>query len=88
MKVSEAIIKLSRIMRDHGDINLCVDTEAAAFSTHVVDISDITHVGNKKVVEAVGDRRADGDLHVGKQPLHRLRHQVCRRVAQNIEAFR
>ena len=40
------------------------------------------------VVEAVVDRRADGDLHVGKQPLHRLRHQVCRRVAQDIETFR
>ena len=39
------------------------------------------------VVEAVGDRRADGDLHVGEQPFDRLRHQVCRRVAQDIEPF-
>ena len=32
------------------------------------------------VVEAVLDHRADGDLHLGKQPLDRLRHQMRGRV--------
>ena len=34
------------------------------------------------VVEAILDGRADGDLDLGEQPLHRLRHDVRRRVAQ------
>ena len=55
MKISEAIIKLTRIMRDHGDIDLCVDTEGAAFTCHVINITDINHVGNKKIVESIGN---------------------------------
>ncbi len=34
------------------------------------------------VVEAVLDRGADGDLHLGEEPLHRLRHHVRRRVTE------
>ena len=37
------------------------------------------------VVEAVLDHRADGDLRVGEQLLHRLRQQVRGRVAQDVE---
>ena len=39
------------------------------------------------VVEAVLDHRADGDLRAGEQLLHRLRHQVRGRVAQDVEAL-
>ena len=39
------------------------------------------------VVEAVLDDRADGDLGVGKQLLDRMRQQVRRRVAQDLQAL-
>jgi hypothetical protein len=39
----------------------------------------------KVVVEAVLDDRADRDLGVGIDRLHRLRQQVCRRMTQDLE---
>ena len=39
------------------------------------------------VVEAVLDHRADRDLRVGKQLLHRVREQVRRRMADDVETF-
>ena len=38
------------------------------------------------VVEAVLDHRADRDLRVGKELLHRVGEQVRRRMAQHVEA--
>ena len=40
------------------------------------------------VVEAVLDRRADGDLHARIEPPHRLGEQVRRRVAEDVERVR
>ena len=42
----------------------------------------------KVVVEAVLDDRADGDLRLGEQILHGVRHQVCRGVPDDVQAFR
>ena len=39
------------------------------------------------VVEAVLDHRADRDLRVRVDGLHRLREQMCRRVAEDLEPF-
>ena len=39
------------------------------------------------VVKAIFDGRTDGHLGAGKQTLHRLRHQMRGRVAQNIETI-
>ena len=40
------------------------------------------------VVEAVVDRGADGDLRAREEPLHGVRHDVRRRVADDLEAVR
>ena len=40
------------------------------------------------VEEAVLDDRADRDLRIGKQLLHRIGEQVCRRMADHVEAGR
>ena len=40
------------------------------------------------VVEAVLDDRADGDLGLGEEPLHRLRHEVRGRMADDAQALR
>ena len=40
------------------------------------------------VIEAVPDRRADGDLHPRIEAANRLRQQVRRRVSQDIERIR
>jgi len=42
----------------------------------------------KIVIEAVFDHRADGDLRIGEELLHRVREQVRRRVAQQVVRFR
>ena len=39
------------------------------------------------VVEAVLDHRADGDLRIREQLLHRLRQQMRRRMADDFQAF-
>ena len=39
------------------------------------------------VVEAVLDHRADGDLRIGKQLLHRVREQMRGRVADDVDAL-
>jgi hypothetical protein len=40
------------------------------------------------VIEAVFDHRADGDLGVREQLLHRVRQQVGGRVTDHVQAFR
>jgi len=41
----------------------------------------------KIVVKTVLDHRADGDLAIGVQPLHRLRQQVCGRVPDDFQTL-
>ncbi len=40
------------------------------------------------VIEPRLDGRADGDLRAGEEPLHRVRHDVRRRVADHVERLR
>ena len=65
----------------------------AAFGELAADLlldplEDRTHGSARElevVVEAVLDRRADGDLHARIEPPHRLGQQVRRRVAEDVQ---
>jgi len=41
MKASQAVIELQKMMAEHGDVELLVDTEAGKFPCHCVSIDSL-----------------------------------------------